>query len=74
MRYSADQLFIVTRFPNHWCASSCATTYAALDMTRLLEVAGSNRILVGLYVITPQFSMAPDTNSGTTTWSLLGMG
>ena len=57
---------IVTRSPNHMCASSCAVT---IDEQRArwdaLAAAGSSSRTGRANVIAPGFSIAPGQNSGT---------
>ena len=66
--------FIVTMFPNHWWASSCATTLPMLSLFVIEELSSSKSNRVSLYVIRPQFSMAPAEKSGMAAMSILGRG
>ena len=55
----SEVLTMVTRFPNHWWASSWPTTSATHCLTRADVFLGSTSRAVSLYVTRPQFSMAP---------------
>src|SRR3954452_22807372 len=63
---------IVTRSPNHMCASSCSTVFARLSssewVVRLRKTYSSRR------VTQPAFSIAPMLYSGTNAWSYLWNG
>jgi hypothetical protein len=62
---------MVTQLPNHWCASSWVTTSATRFFCASEAVAGSSSSAVSRYVMSPAFSMAPASKSGTPTWSSL---
>ncbi len=56
--------FIVTRSPNHWCASSCPITDAiSLRVPREARVSSASR-RVSRNVMAPEFSIAPAEKSG----------
>src|SRR5438067_1773719 len=55
---------MVTRFPNHWCASSCVITSATRFCTLSGAVRGSSRSATSRKVIAPAFSIAPASKSG----------
>src|SRR5680860_1369614 len=63
---------IVTRSPNHMCASSCrmVTTRRSLMASVTLE----RKMYVSVKVTAPAFSMAQALNSGTNIWSYLSNG
>mmetsp|Transcript_94997 Transcript_94997/g.284755 ORF Transcript_94997/g.284755 Transcript_94997/m.284755 type:complete len:258 (+) Transcript_94997:1953-2726(+) len=65
---------IVTRLPNHWCASSWMTTSATRCSWREDALASSMSKSTSRYVTRPQFSIAPAANSGIATMSDLGSG
>ena len=52
-------LTMVTRLPNHWCASSWPTTSATHWRVDALLLAASMSSAVSRYVTRPQFSIAP---------------
>jgi hypothetical protein len=56
---------MVTRSPNHMCASSCAITSATRLRSARLMVFGSTSSSVSRNVTAPAFSMAPNSKSGT---------
>src|SRR6188768_3960828 len=64
--------FIVTRSPNHMCASSCriVTTRRSLMAAVTLE----RKTYASVNVTAPAFSIAPALNSGTKSWSYLSNG
>lgn len=59
----------MSRVPSTWCASSWAMTLVTHSLSEAEEVLGSKSSDVSLYVMRPQFSMAPDTKSGMATRS-----
>mmetsp|Transcript_21651 Transcript_21651/g.56511 ORF Transcript_21651/g.56511 Transcript_21651/m.56511 type:complete len:291 (-) Transcript_21651:554-1426(-) len=65
---------IVTKLPNHWCASSWHTTYAmsVLFWSEVRSALYSR--YVERYVTRPQFSIAPAAKSAIATMSILGSG
>ena len=66
---------MVTRSPNHWCATSCAITVADAHLLVLGGVSSDRRSRSGSrYVMSPAFSIAPYSKSGTAMWSSLGYG
>ena len=64
----------VTRFPNHWCASSCAMMRAWPRFAWSEALAGSTSSFSSRNVMSPAFSIAPDWKSGTATMSSLSYG
>ena len=56
---------IVTRSPNHMCASSCAVMRMRFCRCAGVAVAESSSRIVSRYVIAPGFSIAPAQYSGT---------
>ena len=66
--------FIVTKLPNHWWLNSCEITVAMYCLLATVVVVGSASRAISRYVISPQFSIAPDEKSGSATWSLFGNG
>ena len=66
--------FIVTRLPNHWCASSCAITDATALRTPIEAVASSTSSMRSRKVMAPAFSIAPAAKSGTPMMSSLPNG
>mmetsp|Transcript_10139 Transcript_10139/g.33528 ORF Transcript_10139/g.33528 Transcript_10139/m.33528 type:complete len:204 (-) Transcript_10139:987-1598(-) len=71
---SWDHHSMVTRLPNHWCASSCPTTYPILCFALTGVFPSSNSIMDARYTTRPQFSIAPALKSGTAIMSILGNG
>ena len=65
---------IVTRSPNHMCASSCATVSATSSCSPCVDVAGSTSSAASRYVMQPRFSMAPCAKSGRAMWSTFASG
>src|SRR5919198_5685954 len=63
---------MVTRSPNHMCAISCSTVSAR--RSRAASVTFDRNTYASLKVMHPAFSMAPELNSGTITWSYLSNG
>lgn len=55
--------FIVTRFPNHWCANSWMTTVATDSWAVVVDLRGLYNTNWSRNVISPQFSMAPAAKS-----------
>jgi len=72
--HSPSHQAMVTRLPNHWCASSCATTMATRCFCCGDAVASSTISAVSRYVTRPQFSIAPAANSVMHIMSSLGRG
>lgn len=66
--------FMVTKLPNHWCASSWKMTRDTLFFCLTPAVASSIRRSVSLYVTKPQFSIAPASKSLIAMQSNLGNG
>ena len=64
--------FMVTRSPNHMCASSCriVTTRRSL----IASVTFERNTYASVNVIAPAFSIAPALNSGTKSWSYFSNG
>ncbi len=56
---------MVTRFPNHWWASSWVITSATRFCTASGAVAGSASSATSRKVTAPAFSIAPASKSGT---------
>ena len=65
---------IVTRSPNHMCASSCETTSATASRSFWVLVAGSSSSRFSRNVMQPRFSIAPAEKSGSATRSTLSLG
>ena len=65
---------IVTRSPNHMCASSWATTSATSCCSPIVAVAGSTRRTFSRNVMQPRFSIAPAAKSGSARRSTLSAG
>ena len=65
---------MVTRSPNHMCASSCETTSATSCSSVWVAVAGSTSRTLSRNVMQPRFSMAPAAKSGSATRSTLSDG
>ena len=65
---------IVTRSPNHMCASSWATTSAMRSRSEWVAAASSTSSAVSRNVMAPRFSMAPDAKSGIASRSTLSLG
>jgi hypothetical protein len=65
---------IVTRSPNHMCASSWATTSATRSSSARAALDGSMSSAVSRNVMQPRFSMAPAAKSGMATRSTLSPG
>ena len=65
---------IVTRSPNHMCASSCAITSATRSSSVRAAFALSTRSAVSRKVMQPRFSMAPAAKSGMATRSTFSPG
>src|SRR3954451_10272948 len=63
---------MVTRSPNHMCAISCRIVSAR--RSRAASVTFERKMYASLYVTQPTFSIAPELNSGTKTWSYLPNG
>ena len=63
---------IVTRLPNHMCASSCSTVRARRS-TRA-SVTLERKTYISLMVTQPAFSIAPALNSGAKSWSYFSNG
>ncbi len=63
---------MVTRSPNHMCASSCriVTARRSWNASGVLE----RNTYVSVRVTQPAFSIAPALNSGTNSWSYLSNG
>ncbi len=55
---------IVTRSPNHMCASSCATTSATMASSGWVAFSGSASRRFSRNVMHPRFSIAPCAKSG----------
>lgn len=66
--------FMVTRLPNHWCASSWLITRDTRFFCLMPAVASSISKSVSRYVTRPQFSIAPASKSLIATQSSLGSG
>src|SRR3954466_13543488 len=64
--------FIVTRSPNHMCASSCRIV--TTRRSRVASVTFERKTYVSVKVTAPAFSMAPALYSGTNSWSYLSNG
>ena len=65
---------IVTRSPNHMCASSWATVSATPSCSSCVDRAGSSSSTCSRYVTQPTFSIAPCAKSGIATLSSLASG
>ena len=65
---------IVTRSPNHMCASSCATVSATSSSSAGVALSGSISRSVSRYVTRPRFSIAPWAKSGIATLSSFASG
>jgi len=63
-----DQSREVTKSPNHWCASSCATRGSLLTS----PAAAASCSVRSVRVVAEVFSMPPMVKSETTTWAYLG--
>lgn len=64
--------FMVTRSPNHMCASSCRTVTTRRSL--MASVTLDRKTYVSVNVTAPAFSMAPALNSGTKSWSYFANG
>ncbi len=64
--------FMVTRSPNHMCASSCRIVTTRRSLTASVTLL--RKTYVSVNVTAPAFSMAPALNSGTKSWSYLANG
>jgi hypothetical protein len=64
--------FIVTRLPNHMCASSCRIVSARRSTSA--SVTLDRKTYISLMVTHPAFSMAPMLYSGVKSWSYLRKG
>ncbi len=65
---------MVTRSPNHMCASSCAITSATRSSSARAASASSTRRAVSRKVMQPRFSIAPAAKSGMATRSTFSPG
>ena len=65
---------IVTRSPNHMCASSCAIVSATSRRSAKVASASSMSSSVSRYVTSPVFSIAPCAKSGIAAWSSFASG
>mmetsp|Transcript_7850 Transcript_7850/g.12366 ORF Transcript_7850/g.12366 Transcript_7850/m.12366 type:complete len:289 (-) Transcript_7850:637-1503(-) len=74
LSHSCDHHSMVTRLPNHWCASSWPTTYPMLCLALVGVLPSSNSMRLARYTTSPQFSIAPALKSGTAIMSILGNG
>src|SRR3954454_16381073 len=63
---------IVTRFPNHMCASSCRNFSARSRCSFSVDL--SRKRYASVYVTQQTFSMAPELYSGRNTWADLENG
>src|SRR5690606_20104258 len=61
--------FMVTRSPNHMCASSCRIVTTRRSLTASVTLLRNT--YVSVKVTAPAFSIAPALNSGTNSWSYL---
>src|SRR5471030_45571 len=64
--------FMVTRSPNHMCASSCRIV--TTRRSRIASVTLELKMYASVKVIAPAFSIAPALNSGTNNWSYFSNG
>ena len=64
---------IVTKSPFHWCAISCAMMEKPLCFEPSVA-SGRWMRMFSLYVMPPQFSIAPPKPPGIAMWSSLGSG
>ena len=64
--------FMVTRSPNHMCASSCRIVSTRRSL--IASVTFDRKTYVSVNVTAPAFSIAPALNSGTNSWSYLAKG
>ncbi len=64
--------FMVTRSPNHMCASSCRIVTTRRSLTA--SVTLDRNTYVSVNVTHPAFSIAPMLYSGTKSWSYLSNG
>ena len=65
---------IVTKSPNHICASSCAITSAMTNSSGCVAASSSTSSIASRKVTQPRFSIAPNAKSGTATRSSLSLG
>ncbi len=65
---------IVTRSPNHMCASSCAITSATVASSGCVAFSGSTSRRLSRKVMQPRFSIAPCAKSGSATRSTFWSG
>eukprot|EP00955_Chlamydomonas_euryale_P007668 81569-Chlamydomonas_euryale.AAC.1 len=72
LSHSSPQSPTVTRSPNHWWQTSCATVSATCRSAAASASAASTSRLDSRNVTRPQFSIAPALNAGMPTRSSLG--